>query len=148
MNIRNFKKYTAISFSPTVENFLTDYSHLVLRLSVSILIMVHGWSKLSRFNSISDSFPDPLGFLGPQLSLSLTIATEFFAAILLALGLFTRLASASLLLTMMIIVFIFHAEDPFSDKEKALLYGFCFLALMLSGSKKLSLDDFLNRRLK
>lgn len=147
MNIRNFKKYTAISFSPTVENFLTDCSHLVLRLSVSILIMTHGWSKLSRFEALSDSFPDPLG-VGSQFSLTLAIATEFFAAIFLAFGLFSRLASASLLITMLVIVFIFHAEDPFKAKELALMYGVCFLTLMLSGSKKLSLDDFLNRRLK
>ncbi len=147
MNIRNFKKYTAISFSPTIENFLTDCSHLVLRLSVSILIMAHGWSKLSRYEVLSESFPDPLG-LGPQFSLTLAIATEFFASIFLVFGLFTRLASASILITMLVIVFIFHAEDPFKVKELALLYAFCFLTLMLSGSKKLSLDDFLNRRLK
>lgn len=147
MNIRNFKKYTAISFSPSIENLLTDCSHLVFRLSVSILMMTHGWSKLSRYETLSESFPDPLG-LGSQVSLTLTIATEFFASIFLAFGLFSRLASASLLITMSVIVFIFHAEDPFKAKELALLYGFCFLTLLLSGSKKLSLDDFLNRRLK
>ncbi len=147
MNIRNFKKYTALAFSPSIENFLTNCSHLVFRLSVSILMMVHGWSKLVRYEAISGSFPDPLG-IGSQLSLTLTIATEFFASIFLAFGLFTRFASASLLVTMSIIVFIFHAEDPFNKKELALLYGFCFLVLMLSGSKKFSLDDFLNRRLK
>ena len=147
MNIRNFKKYTAIAFSPSIENFLTDCSHLVFRLSVSVLMMTHGWSKLSRYETLSESFPDPLG-LGSQASLTLTIATEFFASIFLAFGLFSRLASASLLITMSVIVFVFHAEDPFNKKELALLYGFCFLVLLLSGSKKLSLDDFLNRRLK
>jgi len=147
MNIRNFKKYTAISFSPALENFLTDCSHLVLRLSLSILMLSHGWSKLSRYEALSNSFPDPLG-VGSQFSLTLAIATEFFASIFLAFGLFTRLASASLLLTMIVIVFIHHSADPFSGKELALLYGFGFLTLMLSGSKKLSLDDFLSRRLK
>ena len=147
MNIKNFKKYTAIAFSPWLEGLLEDLAHLVLRVSVSILIMTHGWGKLSNFAVKAESFPDPIG-LGPQLSLVLTIGAEFFAAIFIIFGLFTRLASLSLVVLMTVIVFVFHGDDPFKSKELGLLYGIVFLSLMISGSRKWSLDDFLHRRLK
>jgi len=40
---------------------------------------------------------------------------------------------------------IHHADDPFQTKEKALLYGVAFLAMMFLGGGKYSLDKLLKR---
>lgn len=143
-----FKKLTGLQFSSKIENTALEASHLIFRAGFACLIMTHGWGKLMRYPKImeSGSFPDPIG-LGPQMSLTLAVGAEFFAALLLALGLFTRLSSLSLFITMCIIAFVFHGPDPFQKKELAVLYGLAFLVLMISGGKKYSLDAFLRSRL-
>ncbi len=88
---------------------------------------------------------DPIG-LGPELSLALTIFAEAFCAGLVMVGLATRLASIPLVITMAVIVFIVHADDPFRQQELPLLFGFAFAALAFTGPGKLSLDALISKR--
>ncbi len=147
MNIKNLKKYMGIAFSPKVENLLSDCSQLIIRLSFSGLLLTHGWGKLSQFTIKAESFPDPIG-LGSQMTLILAIFAEFVAALFVAFGLLTRISAFGVVITMAIIVFVFHGDDPLSHKELALLYGFAFLSIMVAGGRRWSLDDFFHRRLK
>ena len=143
----NKKRILGLAFPHAIEGKLSEISHLVFRLSFSFLMIQHGWAKLTQFYKIKHTFPDPLG-LGSQLTLLLTISTEFFAALLLAFGLFTRISAFSLFITMMIIVFVFHADDPFNKKELALVYGAAFLVLALCGGKRWSIDHYLRSWIK
>ena len=129
-----------------LEAQLSDWSYLFVRFIVAItMLMAHGFGKLTNFSQIAPHFPNPLG-LGSTLSLALVTGAEFFGAILLALGLFTRWASFSLLFTMMVAAFIVHSSDPFKAKELAILYGLFFLFFTLAGAGKYSLDDILKNK--
>ena len=142
---KTIKTVLGIKFPAQLEEMLDEVSHLILRIGFAGLIMTHGWSKLAHYSEKVETFPDPIG-LGSQCSLILAIGAEFVAGFLLMLGLFTRLSALGLVVTMFVIIFIFHGADPLQVKELALLYGLAFLALMISGGKKWSLDHFLRTR--
>ena len=120
---------------------------LVLRLVVGGFMMSHGLGKLKMLMAGGEiQFLDPIG-IGVELSLFLAVFAEFFASILIILGLVTRLAAFPLLFTMFVAGVIVHAADPFGVKEMALLYGSIYLTLMLTGPGKISLDHLIYHRL-
>lgn len=99
----------------------------------------HGWGKLQKMLGGDMSFADPLG-VGEEVSLVLAVFAEVVCAILVALGLFTRAALIPLIITMMVAVFIIHADDPFGKQEFGLLYLVPYVTLFLTGPGKISLD--------
>ena len=120
---------------------------LVLRVIVGGFMMTHGIGKLKMLMAGGEiQFLDPIG-IGMQLSLTLAVLAEFFASILIILGLGTRLAAFPLLFTMFVAGIIVHAADPFGVKEMALLYGSIYLTLMITGPGKISLDYLIGKRL-
>ena len=84
-------------------------------------------------------FGDPIG-LGPEMSLILVAFAESLCALLVILGLGTRWATIPLIITMGVAALVHHAADPFSNKEKPLLFMIVFVVLLLTGSGKYSLD--------
>jgi len=120
-----------------------DLAVLVLRISVSAFMITHGYPKLERLLAGGEiQFSDPIG-LGPAVSLALAVFAEFFCSILIAVGLGTRLASTPLIATMAVAAFVAHGSDPFSSKEKALLYLLIYMVLLVTGSRKYSMDHLL-----
>lgn len=118
---------------------------LVLRVIVGGFMMTHGIGKLKMLMAGGEiQFLDPIG-IGMQLSLTLAVLAEFFASILIILGLGTRLAAFPLLFTMFVAGIIVHAADPFGVKEMALLYGSIYLTLMITGPGKISADYWISR---
>lgn len=117
----------------------------ILRVGAGgLMVAGHGWGKLKGFSSMASEFPDPLG-IGSTLSLGLATFAEFFCAILLILGLGTRVASLALVANMAVAGLIFHAQDPLAKKELALLYLVCFVVLLFTGAGKASVDAILTR---
>lgn len=126
-----------------------DVSMLIFRLFLGFFMAAgHGWGKLANFSERADSFPDPMG-VGSPLSLALAVMAEFFASIAVALGLFTRFALISLIITMFVAGFIIHANDPLfgqgRTKELALMYLFPYIVLFLVGPGRFSADHYLGR---
>lgn len=120
--------------------FGTDLALLILRIaSGGMMAYSHGWGKLQKMLSGDMSFADPIG-VGEEASLVLTVFAEFVCGVLVALGLFTRAALVPLIITMVVAVFIIHADDPFSKMEFGLLFLAPYLALFLTGPGKYSLD--------
>lgn len=99
----------------------------------------HGWGKLQGLLEGDFSFADPLG-IGQAPSLVLTVFAEFVCGVLVALGLFTRAALVPLIITMVVAVFIVHADDPFGKQEFGLLFLVPYATLFLTGPGKYSLD--------
>ena len=108
---------------------LPEFSHIALllfRIAVGALMLTHGIPKLQKLLSGSEiQFADPFGF-GPGVSLGLVIFAEFFCSILLMIGFATRLAVIPLMITMLTAILYAHADDPFSTKEKPLLFFIIF----------------------
>ncbi len=123
-----------------------DLGLLIQRVSIAgMLLMMHGWEKLVGFTYIAPHFPDPTG-LGGTISLALAMFAEFFCAIAVLFGAWTRLAVLPIVATMLVAVLIIHADDPWGKKELALLYLVPMITLFFTGAGKYSVDRFfLNR---
>ncbi|MBX3442179.1 MAG: DoxX family protein [Planctomyces sp.] len=124
---------------------LTSVGLLTLRVAISGLMLVHGLQKATAFSDLQDKFPDPLG-MGSQLSLIAAIGAEVGCSLLLILGLGTRLAAIPLALTMVVALFVVHAEDPWKVKELAAVYLCVYASLILTGAGEFSLDRFVFKR--
>jgi len=125
----------------------TDIALLLLRLSFGgAMLYGHGLGKLNRlFSGEEISFFDPFG-IGPAASLALVVFAEFLCSILVALGLFTRLAVIPLIITMIVAVFVANAGEPFGKIEKGLLFLMTFVALLFSGAGAYSIDALIKNR--
>lgn len=125
---------------------LRDLGLLFARLAFGGgLVLMHGWTKLSNFGSMSTQFPDPLG-VGAATSLALATFAEFFCALAIALGLGTRLAVLPLIPTMVIASNVANAGKAGAG-ELALLYLFGFITILLTGPGRFSLDHVIGRKL-
>jgi putative oxidoreductase len=116
---------------------------LVLRLWLGLLLLLnHGWAKLSNFSMMSSQFPDPLG-IGSRASLSLAVFGEVLCAFLLAIGLFTRFAALALSINMGVAFFVVHKAvlktGPGSG-ELAFVYLAGFATLFIAGGGRFSFD--------
>ncbi|HRO99900.1 MAG TPA: DoxX family protein [Flavobacteriales bacterium] len=117
-----------------------DLGKLFLRvLAGGLMLLDHGWPKLAGFGEKMDTFPDPIG-LGPALSLGLITFAEVLCALLVVLGIWTRLSTIPLIIGMAVITFITHGDDILGQGESGLLYLTAFLAILLLGAGRFSLD--------
>ena len=129
---------------------VNDYSRamnitlLVLRLAITVSMLTHGLPKLEKVLSGNFNFADPLG-LGPTTSLILTAFAEFLCSVLIGIGLGTRLAAIPLIITMTVILFIVHGDEPIFSHYNVLLYLTGYFILLISGSGRYSSDYYLPR---
>ena len=112
---------------------------LALRLLFGGLLLSHGMQKWTNFDSMSASFPDPLG-VGHSISLGLAIFGELACSISFIFGALYRLAMIPMIFTMGMAFFVIHGNDPFSLKELAFIYLVVFILMYITGPGKFSLD--------
>jgi putative oxidoreductase len=132
----------AILFSTKIT--LSDLALLILRVSTGAMMLTHGWPKLANYAERSLNFRDPIG-IGSAFSLQLAIFAEVICALLIIVGLATRVALIPLIITMTVAAFIVHADDPFSKQELALLYLFPFISLLFLGPGRFSVDALIKK---
>lgn len=129
---------------------LKDVGLLVLRgwLGLSMLLL-HGWPKLQGMAEKSASFPDPLG-VGSAMSLNLVVFSEVLCALLVVIGLATRLALIPLIITMAVAFFVIHSGILIGEGngEMAFIYLGGFVALLLTGPGRYSFDHYILRALR
>ena len=131
-------------FSTRYSDKSISFSLLVLRLFSGGLMIPHGYQKLMRFTTGSTGFSDPFHLGGPA-SMSLTIFAELFCAILVVLGLMTRIACIPLIIAMSVALFYSHHGQLFGDGEHAALYLSGYIALLFAGPGKISLDKLVGK---
>jgi len=134
-----FKRLMNTQLRPSMLNF----GLLFLRLTIGGMMVTHGYSKFSRLLEGNLNFSDPLG-IGSELSFLLVVLAEFFSAIALIFGFWTRINAFLLSFTMFIAAFIRHADDLFPKQEKSLMYLAVFLFFLFVGGGKYSVDDKIN----
>ena len=119
---------------------------LIQRIGFSVLMLTHGYGKFLRLFEDKIKFSDPIG-LGKEISLYLVVLGEFIAPIFIIIGLKTRFFSIFPIITMYVAAFISHADDPFSRKEKAILFFLGFIVVLVCGPGKYSIDHILKNRI-
>jgi putative oxidoreductase len=127
---------------------------LALRLGFGLLMLGHGWGKLTwLFGGREDAFPDPIG-LGETISHIGAVMGEFFGALFVTLGLFTRLAAIPTIFTMAVAALVVHSKDPLmmsgagASKEPALLFLTGFVAIACLGPGRYSFDTMVVPRVR
>ena len=126
--------------SQNAKSISVDLGLLLIRISAGGLMLLHGVPKLFNFSARWHTFSDPLG-ISSEFSFILCVFAEFFCAVFLIAGAFTRVALVPLIVNMIVIVFVVHGADPWGKKEIALFYLFVYSALFLTGPGKYSLDE-------
>ena len=129
--------------APTPNNM--DIAIFIGRISIAMLMLVHGIPKISYLIQGEVQFMDFMG-MGAEISLALTIFAEVVCSIFILLGLATRFAVIPLIFAMLVAVFIAHAGDPFSAREMGLHYLLGYVLLFITGSGKYSLDQLIISR--
>ena len=134
------------------QDLLTSIGLLILRVGAAGYMVTHGWGKLQMLRA-GGGFADPIG-IGPQASLVLATFAEFACALLVLVGLGTRLAAVPVVFTMAVAAFLVHGNDPWTagagprSKEPALLFLAAFLAIVFTGAGRFSFDALLWPRLR
>lgn len=129
------KKLMSIQYKP----FAFNISMLLLRLALGILMMAHGYDKLIHINEYKTEFLNFLG-IGSTTSLLLVIFAEFFCALFILIGLFTRIVAIPLIIAMGVVVFQVNHLDFFDKAELGSLYMVGYLVILLCGPGKVSVD--------
>jgi putative oxidoreductase len=128
-------KYSAGAFSAAM---------LLLRLGLGILMMAHGYNKLTHFGEMQHKFMNFMG-IGSTMSLALLVFAEFFCSLFLILGLFTRLAAIPLIIATCVMIFKAHNGDVFGEGETAALYLTGYLVLLFVGPGRVSVDSMIGK---
>ncbi|HRO48408.1 DoxX family protein [Agriterribacter sp.] len=117
---------------------------LVLRAGLGLMMLPHGYDKLVHFAAKKNTFMNFLG-MGSTVSLSLSLFAEFFCAIFVIIGLFTRFTVIPLIIGMSVALFKAHDAAIFGAGEKAALYLTGFLVILLVGPGKASADGMMGK---
>jgi putative oxidoreductase len=126
----------------------TDMGLLLLRVGVSLsLFLKHGLEKLTGYSKMVQHFPDPI-HIGAHASLAYALLTDGICTILIAAGLFTRVASALLFINLLTAFFFVHHAAFFTDGhvELVMVYMIVFAALILTGPGGLSVDARIGKK--
>lgn len=94
-----------------MSRYFEGLAPLALRIYLAPVLMQAGYNKLAHFEDTVAWFANPdwgLGLPMPALMAGLAAGTEFFGAILLLLGLTTRLISIPLMVTMLVAALTVH----------------------------------------
>jgi len=135
------KKFLSTAYTETSFNIAA----LFLRLTFGLIMCInHGFSKLMHFSELQGKFFAPF-HIGHRWSLILVIFSEVFCALLLVLGLFTRVAALVLVISMSVAVFLAQKGQSLEVRESALLYLTAFFSVLLVGPGRISVDGMMGK---
>ena len=131
----------------------TNLAGPVLRIALAVTILPHGFQKITDFSKIINVLETHYGL--PTFVGVLVIIIEFFGAILLLLGLFTRV-NAALLGIVLLGAGYFHLDQGFfinwfgtqtgEGYQFHLLYVLVAVASVIIGGGRFSLDKKLQNK--
>lgn len=105
----------------------------LLRLSVGLVFVYHGWGKLSNMDATIGFFTS-LSFPGAAFLAYLVALIEFLGGIAVILGVWVRLASKLLAIIMLVALLTVHIKGSFAMAELPIvLFGATIAISMLGG---------------
>lgn len=122
--------------------FNIDTGLLMLRVWLGVSLLVkHGLEKILHFDKMRQHFPDPIG-VGPTVGLLFALLSDAICSVLIALGVFTRLAALFEVINLLVI-FVFMHRFSFMQEhaETVYLYLGGYLTILLCGPGRFSIDS-------
>ncbi|NML57128.1 HvfX family Cu-binding RiPP maturation protein [Chryseobacterium cheonjiense] len=130
---------------------LSDLPLLLIRLILAYGFYNPAMMKLRDINSIADWFSS-INIPFPLVNAYLAAGTEISGVVLLTLGLFTRIISIPLMVTMVVAIVTVHWGNGFEAGDNGfeipLYYLILLFTLIVYGSGRISLDHILFRKNK
>ena len=133
------QKFLRLEFVPTS----VDFGLLVLRVWFgAAMAALHGWGKMAALVSGKNMFSNAIIGIPPWPAFILTTFAEFVCAILLVIGLWTRMAALFLIVTMAVAFFVAHggALSGPSSGEMAFVYLAAYTTILIAGAGRFSVD--------
>jgi putative oxidoreductase len=119
---------------------------LAARITVGVVFMGTGWTKLHNLPAITKNFT-ALGIPAPEILTPFVSGVEFFGGLLLLLGLLTRFAAVPLMIVMVVAILSAKAGDIDSLETflgfEEVSYFVMFAWLAIAGPGPVSLDHFI-----
>jgi putative oxidoreductase len=132
-------------FSTQCSDGAFNLGTLVLRVTFGLLLLIdYGLGKITHFSSLEYTFYNFLN-IGHRWSLLLCIFAEVVCAGLIALGLFSRFAALVLVINFSVAAFMALKGQPLEHRELALLFLGVFVALLMTGPGKYSVDGAMGK---
>src|SRR5471030_1035826 len=133
-------------WSLAVARYFTWLAPLAVRITVGVVFMGTGWTKLHNLPAIAKNFA-ALGIPAPEILTPFVSGVEFFSGMLLFAGLLTRFAAVPLMIVM--VVAILSAKLGDIDSIETLLgieevsYFVMFAWLAVAGPGPVSVDHLI-----
>ncbi|MDR2836670.1 MAG: DoxX family protein [Bacteroidales bacterium] len=134
-------------FSTKYNTNIFNFTLLFLRIFAGGFMLIHGFTKINNFETISSTFPDPL-HISTNISLSLIIFAEVVCSFLIILGFFTRLATIPQIFGMIVAASVINNPNSFLSIELPFIYIILNIIILLLGAGKFSIDELLFSRKK
>ncbi len=121
----------------------------LVRIMVGIMLIFHGWQLFASHDmgvftdllfNMSIPFPEAMAYTGKII--------ELVGGLFLLVGLFTRLVTALLFISFMLVTFGLGEGQIFADNQLPFLYALISLIFFFTGAGRFSIDFilFINRR--
>lgn len=123
----------------------SDLAYLIVRVTVGLMLIPHGWAKLTAMGASGvAAYFARLG-LEPALPLAyLVMALETIGAIMIVIGLFTRPIALLLVIEFIVLTVVVHVPRGYgmavNGIEFPLMWGLMLLAIALRGGGPWSVD--------
>jgi putative oxidoreductase len=114
---------------------MTKWGLFLLRLSVGVIFLYHGWGKLTNMEATIGFFTS-LSFPAAAFWAYVVALVEFLGGVALILGIWTRLAAKLLAITMLVALLTVHLNGGFAQAELVIaLLGSTLAITMLGGGE-------------
>lgn len=128
----------------SLEDRARDLGLLFLRVSAAaFLLAVHGLPKLLDFDHQLTLIEDPF-HMGARLTLVLAIFAEVLCPLLIAAGIFVRLACLPILVLLLVALLAVHPEWTLEQGQFGWLLVIIFTTVFIAGPGRLALNARVN----
>lgn len=108
-----------------------DAALLILRVVLAIIMLYHGWPKLTNLGGTIEGFAG-MGVPLPALAAVFATVAEVVGGVLLLLGVFTDVAGLLFALDMLGAIVVVHAKNGFSVSDGGVEWPLALLAMALA----------------
>ncbi len=134
------KTQSVFGSTSTINSVCTQYAPFILRISLGLIFLLHGYEKISDLTATTQSFLR-MGIAFPVVTAPLVALVEFGGGVALIAGLGSRVFALLLVATMLVAIVAVRMSAGFMggwELEWSLTAG--LLAVLLSGPGALSIS--------
>ena len=131
--------------------FTSDLAYLIVRVTVGVMLLPHGWAKVTAGTTGVSTYFARLGLEPSWIFTAIAMFNEVIGAILIAIGLFTRPIAALIVIEFLILLFVVHVPRGYgmavNGVEFPLFWLLMLIAVMMRGGGPWSADRAIGKEI-